>query len=79
MKFSLGISIAAKVDRLLHYFMTTSSPIPCVRLLATGGTIAGAQTEGRGYAAATISTEALLAAGFKFEFAELEKALADLV
>ena len=42
--------------------MTTSSPIPCVRLLATGGTIAGAQTEGRGYAAATISTEALLAA-----------------
>jgi L-asparaginase len=61
-KFSLGISIASKVDRLLHYFMTTSSPIPCVRLLATGGTIAGAQTEGRGYAAATISTEALLAA-----------------
>ncbi len=42
--------------------MTTSSPIPTVRLLATGGTIAGAQTEGRGYAAATISTEALLAA-----------------
>src|ERR1051325_9598928 len=36
---------------------------PRIRLLATGGTIAGAQTEGaRGYRAAVFSTDALIAA-----------------
>lgn len=39
-----------------------SSILPLIRLLATGGTIAGAQTGGRGYAAATMSAEDLLAA-----------------
>lgn len=40
------------------------SPLPRIRLLATGGTIAGAQTEGggRGYQAAAFSIEALIAA-----------------
>lgn len=39
-------------------------PLPRLRLLATGGTIAGAQTGGdsRGYRAATLSIEALIAA-----------------
>ena len=41
---------------------TASSPLPRVRLLATGGTIAGAQTAGRGYRAAALSIEALVAA-----------------
>jgi L-asparaginase len=36
--------------------------LPRVRLLATGGTIAGAQTAGRGYRAAALSIEALVAA-----------------
>ncbi len=41
-----------------------SSPLPGVRILATGGTIAGAQTGGarRGYRAAELSAEALIAA-----------------
>jgi L-asparaginase len=40
------------------------SPLPCVRLLATGGTIAGAQIGGarRGYRAAELSVQALIAA-----------------
>lgn len=42
--------------------MTTSPTLPKIRLLATGGTIAGAQTEGGGYESAAISTEALLGA-----------------
>jgi len=39
-------------------------PLPRIRLLATGGTIAGAQTGGdqRGYKAATLSMDALIAA-----------------
>ena len=41
----------------------TSPSVPRIRLLATGGTIAGAQTEGgRGYHAASLSIEALVAA-----------------
>lgn len=41
----------------------TADPVPRVRVLATGGTIAGAQTQGgRGYKAAAFSAEALLAA-----------------
>lgn len=36
--------------------------LPRVRLLATGGTIAGAQTSGRSYKAAAFSTDALIAA-----------------
>ena len=39
-----------------------AAPLPCVRLLATGGTIAGAHTTGRGYRAAALSIEALVAA-----------------
>lgn len=45
--------------------MTTPDPsiLPRIRVLATGGTIAGAQTEGeRGYRAAAFSAEALIAA-----------------
>jgi L-asparaginase len=44
--------------------VATLSPLPRVRLLATGGTIAGAQTAagGRGYHAATLSIDALIAA-----------------
>jgi L-asparaginase len=41
------------------------SSLPCIRVLATGGTIAGAQTVdagGRGYQAAAFSIEALIAA-----------------
>jgi len=36
--------------------------LPRIRLLATGGTIAGAHTAGRGYRAAALSVEALVAA-----------------
>ncbi len=39
-----------------------AAPLPCVRLLATGGTIAGAHTTGRGYRAAALSIDALVAA-----------------
>src|SRR5476649_859084 len=40
-----------------------SAPLPRVRVLATGGTIAGAQTKGaRGYKAAAFSVDALIAA-----------------
>lgn len=44
--------------------MARSSSLPCVHLLATGGTIAGAQAESgaRGYRAAAFSVEALIAA-----------------
>jgi L-asparaginase len=43
--------------------MPGSPSLPCIRLLATGGTIAGAQTEGgRGYKAAAFSVDALIAA-----------------
>lgn len=42
--------------------MSTSSTLPKICLLATGGTIAGAQTEGGGYESAAISAEALLGA-----------------
>ena len=44
--------------------MSQSAPLPRIRLLATGGTIAGAQTGGgaRGYRAAALSTEELVAA-----------------
>jgi L-asparaginase len=44
--------------------MSTSTALPRIRLLATGGTIAGAQTGGdqRGYKAATLSMDALIAA-----------------
>ena len=43
---------------------TSALPLPLIRLLATGGTIAGAQTGGakRSYRAAAFSTEALIAA-----------------
>lgn len=42
----------------------TTPTLPRIRLLATGGTIAGAQTgaDGRGYHAATLSIDALIAA-----------------
>jgi L-asparaginase len=39
-----------------------AAPLPRIRLLATGGTIAGAQTTGRGYRAAALSIQALVAA-----------------
>ena len=39
-----------------------AAPLPRIRLLATGGTIAGAQTAGRGYRAAALSIDALVAA-----------------
>lgn len=39
-----------------------AAPLPRIRVLATGGTIAGAQTTGRGYRAAALSIEALVAA-----------------
>lgn len=42
--------------------MTSIPTLPKIRLLATGGTIAGAQTAGGGYESAAISAEALLAA-----------------
>src|SRR6185436_3713275 len=43
--------------------MASSSPFPRIRLLATGGTIAGAQMKNaRGYQAATLSMKALIAA-----------------
>ena len=42
--------------------MAESPTVPRIRLLATGGTIAGAQTGARGYAAAAMSAEALLGA-----------------
>lgn len=43
--------------------MSSSTSLPRIRLLATGGTIAGAQTDGaRGYRAAAFSVEALVAA-----------------
>src|ERR1044072_622462 len=44
--------------------MAESMVLPRLRLLATGGTIAGAQTgrQQRGYKAAAFSTEALIAA-----------------
>jgi len=42
--------------------MDESTTTPRIRLLATGGTIAGAHTGGRGYAAAAMSAEDLLAA-----------------
>jgi L-asparaginase len=44
--------------------MAESPALPRIRLLATGGTIAGAQTRGRtrSYKAATLSTDALIAA-----------------
>lgn len=44
--------------------MTSTPSLPRVRVLATGGTIAGAQTHGssRGYKAAAFSAEALIAA-----------------
>ncbi len=43
--------------------MAQSSPLPRIRVLATGGTIAGAQTVGsRGYQAAAFSIEALVSA-----------------
>jgi L-asparaginase len=43
--------------------MPPSSTLPRIRLLATGGTIAGAQTRGgRGYQAAAFSVDALIAA-----------------
>ncbi len=51
------------------------SPIPRVHLLATGGTIAGAQTQGggRGYKAAAFSVDALIAAVPQIaELAQLE-------
>jgi L-asparaginase len=60
--FSLDISIAARAGKLLRYRMADSASLPRICLLATGGTIAGAHTEGRGYAAAAMSTEALVAA-----------------
>lgn len=41
--------------------MSSSPVLPRVHLLATGGTIAGAHTSAHGYAAATLSVEALLA------------------
>lgn len=43
--------------------MRPSAPLPLIRVLATGGTIAGAQTDGeRGYRAAAFSVDALIAA-----------------
>jgi L-asparaginase len=43
--------------------MGHSVPLPLIRVLATGGTIAGAQTDGeRGYRAAAFSVDALIAA-----------------
>jgi L-asparaginase len=43
--------------------MSPSSSLPLIRILATGGTIAGAQIDGaRGYKAAAFSVEALIAA-----------------
>ncbi|MBL9188235.1 MAG: type II asparaginase [Opitutaceae bacterium] len=44
--------------------MSTVSPLPVIRLLATGGTIAGAQTGGdaRGYRTAALSAEEVVAA-----------------
>ena len=44
--------------------MSRSAPLPRIRLLATGGTIVGAQTSGgaRGYRAAALSTEEVVAA-----------------
>jgi L-asparaginase len=39
-----------------------AASLPRIRLLATGGTIAGAQTTGRGYRAAALSIQALVAA-----------------
>jgi len=39
-----------------------TTPLPRIRLLATGGTIAGAQTTGRGYRAAVLSINGLVAA-----------------
>lgn len=43
-------------------FMSASSPRPRIRLLATGGTIAGAHHDRGGYESAAVSAEALLAA-----------------
>jgi L-asparaginase len=40
----------------------SDAALPRVRLLATGGTIAGAQTTGRGYRAAALSIESIVAA-----------------
>jgi len=37
-----------------------ATPLPRIRLLATGGTIAGAQPKGRGYRAAALSIQALV-------------------
>ena len=53
---------------------SASSSLPRIRVLATGGTIAGAQTKGgRGYRAAAFSVEALIAAVPQLrEFARLE-------
>ncbi len=42
--------------------MDASPPLPRIRLLATGGTIAGAHKDGGGYESAAISTETLLEA-----------------
>ena len=42
--------------------MSTAATLPRIHLLATGGTIAGAQTSDHGYAAAALSGEAILAA-----------------
>jgi hypothetical protein len=62
-----------------------AAPLPRIRLLATGGTIAGAQTAGRGYRAAALSIEALVAAVpqlatlAQLEFEQVAKVLADLV
>jgi L-asparaginase len=41
---------------------SAAASLPRIRLLATGGTIAGAHTAGRGYRAAALSIEALVAA-----------------
>lgn len=42
--------------------MSSPASLPRIHLLATGGTIAGAHTGGRSYAAATLTAEALVAA-----------------
>ncbi len=42
--------------------MNSPESLPRIHLLATGGTIAGAHTDGRGYTAAALTAEALVAA-----------------
>lgn len=55
-------SDSARAPNTVVVMQTASASRPSICVLATGGTIAGAQTVGRGYRAAAFSAEALVAA-----------------